>query len=104
MTTVNTPGTNLSLMHISPAANEPAFAIVPGFCMAPPALRGAVDGMADHAMSGLEQITAAIASAPADMLPLLTSLRALFGSIGHDADATADDIGVDLNEVWAVAS
>ena len=104
MTTIKTPVTNLSRPHLIPAANEPAFAIVPEFCMTAPALREAVDQIADHAMAGLEQVTAAMARAPADMLPILTGLRALFGSIGHAADATAADIGVDLGETWAVAA
>lgn len=85
------------------AASKSAFETVPGFCLPSPALREAVDGMADNAMNGLERITAAMASAPADMQPLLISLRALFRSIGHAADATADDIGADITEIWAVA-
>lgn len=84
------------------AENEDAFALVPEFCLTAPALREAVDSMADSAMTGLERITQAIANVPAEMQPLLADLRALFGSIGHAADSTSDDIGTDLAVVWGL--
>lgn len=87
---------------VQPAANEVAFELVPEFCLTAPALREAVDSMADSAMTGLERIMQAIANVPAEMQPLLTDLRALFGSIGHAADSTSDDVGVDLGQVWGV--
>lgn len=87
---------------VTPAANEGTFALVPEFCLTAPALRETVDQIADHAMTGLERVAQAVATAPAEMQPLLADLRALFGSIGHAADSTADDVGSDLNEVWGL--
>lgn len=98
--------TSVSTMVDSPtvqsAANEGAFELVPGFCLMAPALREAVDSMADSAMVGLERITQAIANAPAEMQPLLNDLRALFCLIGHGADSTSDDIGTDIAVVWGM--
>lgn len=85
------------------AANESSFQMVPGFCLTAHPLREVVDQIADHAMAGVDQIALAIASAPMEVQPLLGSLLALFGAIGHAADATAADIGVDLDATWAAA-
>ena len=84
------------------AANESSFAPLPGFCLTAPALRESFDSMADSAMVGLERITHAFANVPADIQPLLADLRALFGSIGHTADSTSDDISTDLAQVWGL--
>lgn len=79
-------------------------ASVPGFCLSAPALRERIDKCVDHAMKGAHGSEYAIAMAPHEMRPLLKRWRMLFASIGRAADATADDIGVDLNEVWAFAA
>lgn len=67
-----------------------------------PALREAVDLIADRAMAGRELAAQAMAAAPTEFQPLLNELRALFCSIGHAADATSDDVGADLSQVWSL--
>lgn len=55
-------------------------------------------------MQGVEQLELAVCRAPAEMQPLLTGLLALFQQIGRSADGSANEIGVDLDEVWGLAA
>jgi hypothetical protein len=75
---------------------------VPAFSLEASALRLVVDKIADHAMTGLEKVAQAMGSVPAELQPLLNELRALFCTIGHTADATSDDVGIYLDQVWSV--
>ena len=90
---------------ITPAF-QPVAASTPmtDFCLSAAALRTVVDQIADRAMTGLDQITHALATVPVEVRPLLNDLRALFGLIGLEADSTAIDVGANLNEVWGVAA